>query len=293
MEALEPLRLAHRVGIETGDFEFSFLNANLFCLNSIEAGEPLVRVEKNVKSFCDLMATRKQETLLQLAKVFLQTIHHLMGFTNDPLALSGDILDFGDAFNHAKSTSNTSLATAILLERTLLAYVFNAYDLANEIADQWRENIFNIPPGAGIFTACYFVGLVSLAMARRCRKERRKHLRVAESNINRFRKWAGDSPHNCLDKLFLLEAERASILGQHKLAYEKYACANALAADSGCLWTQAIANERAGEHLVARGEHDVAKIYFGRACSLWEQWGALAKAQKLKEDLASNHLLTG
>jgi hypothetical protein len=228
------------------------------------------------------MATRKQAALLQLAKVFLQTVHHLMGVTSDPLSLSGDIIDFGEASLHATGTGNSTLKTAILVERTLLAYVFNSYEIADDLAGQWRGLIFSIPPGADIFSACYFDGLVALAIARRCKQRRRKNLRIAEAHIKRFKKWATDSPHNCLDKLFILEAERASLLGQHKLAYEKYACANALAADSGCTWSQAIANERASEHLAERGENELAAIYLNRACDLWEQWGAYAKSHRLR-----------
>jgi hypothetical protein len=282
------LQLARRVGLETGDFEFSFLNAALLCHNSIAAGVDLSKIEKNAKSFCDLMVSRKQATLLQRARTFLQTIHHLMGFTKDPLSLSGDIIDFGEALRYATETENLLLRTAILLERTLTAYFFNAYDLANELAGQWREHISIIPAGCGILIASFFDGLVALAVARRCRKGRRKHLRIADSHIKRFKKWASESPHNFVDKLFLLKAERASIFGHHKVAYEKYACANAFAADSGCLWSQAIANERAGEHLAARGEWDLARTYFSRACELWERWGACAKVQRLKADLESN-----
>lgn len=250
----------------------------------------MTRVEQNVKSFCDLMALRKQESLLQLGRVFLQTLHHLMGYTSDPLALSGDVVDFGDMYRHGTATGNETLTTAVMVERALISYVFNCYDLANELAGHWRHLIFNIPPGADIYAACLFDSLISMAFARKHKNGRAKYLRIADNHIRRFKKWSTCSPHNCADKLFLLEAERASIAGKANIAYEKYACANAFAADSGCLWVQAIVNERAAEHLVGRKQMDLAKIYFNRACQMWERWGASAKAMQLKADLESKNL---
>jgi hypothetical protein len=283
-EVLEPLRSAHRVGLETGDFEFSFLNSHLLSLSSIGAGVPLNVVEKDVNGFCQLMVTKKHESTLQLALVILQTIHHLMGLSEDPLAVAGNIADYGKALTHATKTDNTTFMMAILSQRTVLAYLFGANDLASELVTKWRH--FRFPSGPDMFLCCLFDGLVAATTARMHRQQRRNNLGILKKNIKALNRWARVAPSNCLDKLFLLEGEQASVQGDHELAYQKYTCANALAADSKCLWVQAIANEKAGEHLKARGECDLAKPFFHRAFALFEEWGAHAKAEQLKGHLS-------
>jgi tetratricopeptide (TPR) repeat protein len=280
---LEPLRYGHRVGLETGDFEFSFLTSHLFSLSSIQAGVPLNLVEKDVNGFCQLMVSKRHESTLQMAKVLLQTVHHFMGLTENPLSLSGDVIDYGKALDHATETDNAAFKMAILSQRTWLAYIFGSYDLASELVTKWRHFRYNSAPD--MFVSCLFDGLIAAAAARRHKQQRKRQLAILQENIKTFRKWARVSPNNCQDKLFLLVAEMASLRGDHELAFQKYTCANALAMDSKCLWSQALTNERAGEHLKALGECDLAKPFFRRACDLFAEWGAYAKVQQLKAQL--------
>ncbi len=281
-DTFEPLRHAHTVGLETGDVEFGFVSANFLCMNCFEAGVPLPCVERSLKTFCDMMAVRKQQPLLRLGMVALQAAHHLMGFTDDPLSLIGDVLDMREFLDVGETTIIPTVKTAMAFRRTFLAYIFDDLDLILELVDLWRGRIFNIPPSAIVLSACFVDGLVALMLARRRPHERKKHLRIADSQIRRFKRLANDSPQNCLDKLFLLQAEKASVMGNHKVAVKKYTCANALAADSGCLWSQAIANERAGEHLSLRGDTLQARKFIDRAIEVWGRWGATAKTRRLK-----------
>jgi predicted ATPase len=287
-ESLEPLRHAYRVGLETGDVEFGFMNALFLCMNSFEAGVPLPHVEKILRGFCDTMATRKQQPLLRLGMLTLQTIHHLMGLTDNPLSMSGNVIDFGETLDLLAESTNPMVRVGIEFRRTCLAYIFGNLDLVVELTKHWRNRMSRVPPSAVFISACFMDGLVALMMARRLVRERRKNLRIANAQIQRFKKLANHSPHNCLDKLFLLEAERASVLGNNMVALKKFTCANALSVDSGCLWSQAIANERAGEHLAACGDNVMARVFFCRAVEVWERWGATAKAQRLKQVLTSS-----
>jgi hypothetical protein len=279
-EILEPLRSAHRVGLETGDFEFSFLNSHIFGLSAIEAGVSLSQVEKDVNGFCQMMVTKRHESTLQLALVILQTVHHLMGLSVDPLAVAGDVTDYGKALDHAVETNNATFQMAILTQRTVLAYVFGANDLALELIAKWRH--FRFPSGPDMFLCCLFDGLVAATAARQHRQQRRSHLGILKNSIKALTRWARDAPSNCLDKVFLLEGELASLRGNHIVACQKYTCANALALDSKCFWVQALANERAAEHYKLRCEYDLAKPFFRRAVDLFAEWGAYAKAKRLR-----------
>jgi hypothetical protein len=114
----------------------------------------------------------------------------------------------------------------------------------------------------------FFIGsMVALAAAREGR-DVRKNLKFAKSAVKVFKVWATHSPHNCLDRLFLLEAELASVCGQNAKAYEKYTCAMAMTAHSGFLMMDALANERAARHLLAIDRliqrRELARIRWGK-----------------------------
>lgn len=283
LDTVEPLRHAHRIGLETGDFEFAFTIANLLFINSFHAGVPLPHLEKALKTCCDMMETRKQQQLLRrMCMIGLQTVHHLMGFTDDPLLSPGDVVDLATALDDLPETNNQMAGASLDLRRIFIAYVFGDCDLVVDIVKERLGRVYRFPQSALVMSGCILHGLVAAMMARRRPKERTKCLRILSRQIRRFKKWAYDSPQNCLDKLFLLRAESASVMGKHKVAVTHYINANALAADSGCLWLQAIANERAAEHLAQHGDAFAARAFFLRACEVWERWGASAKVRRLR-----------
>ena len=76
----------------------------------------------------------------------------------------------------------------------------------------------------------------------------------------------------------------ASVCGQPD-AYEKYVCSIALAIDSGFLYVQALAYERAARHFLALGQKARAEPFFQKACQGNEEWKGMAKLRKLQAEL--------
>jgi predicted ATPase len=282
---VEPLLHAHQVGMQTGDVLFAGLCANIYCFNAMDAGTPLGVIEREWRGFQEAMLSCGQKALVRMAMPAVQTVHHYMGLSEDPLSGKGDIFDYDEALQHAIKQQGVINVLGIRLNRMMVAYVFNDYVLAAantiEEKDYWK-----MPPTFER-VSCFFMGsMVALAVAREG-KEIRKNLKFAKNAVKVFKVWAIHSPHNCLDRLFLLEAELASVSGQNAKAYEKYVCAIAMTAHSGFRMMDALANERAARHLLAVGEVLDAEPYFRRACSSYDDWGGKAKLVRLQAEVDS------
>lgn len=283
--SLEPLHHAYRIGMQTGDIEFACLCANLYCYNAVDGGVPLDVIDRTWSSFSDVMVSNKQQAVLSMVFPSVQAVHHYMGLSDDPLAAKGDVLDYDEALQSAVENKRVTNIVGIKLCRMSVAYIFNAYDLAAEHCVDIRD-VWLIPPTFERVSVFTMYGLVSLQMVRQG-TETRKHLKLANQIIKTMKKFATHSPHNCLEKLFLLEAELASVSGKNDKAYEKYTCAIALAADSKILMMHAVANERAARHLLAIGKSAAAEPYFHKACASYEEWKGMAKVKQLQAEIDS------
>ena len=165
-----------------------------------------------------------------------------------------------------------------------LAYVFNAYELAAENCVIVLRDVWLTPTSYDRVSSQFYASLVCLAMARNGTNVR-KNIRVTKQILKRFKAWSTHSPHNCLGKKFLIEAELASVKGQNARAREKFYAAITMSRDSG-IFMRALSNERAARHfLTVGGDTPSALPYFEQACKFYKAWGGLAKVTRLQPEM--------
>jgi hypothetical protein len=99
-------------------------------------------------------------------------------------------------------------------------------------------------------------------------------------------KWSLDSPHNLTARLYLLQAEEASVKGDSKRAYAKYLIAISVARKEQLLHEEAIATERAARHMLRLNDFASASPLLQRSFHLYLEWGAMGKAEHLKNEFS-------
>jgi hypothetical protein len=272
---------AHRIGLLTGDLEFSALNANIYCFNKLWAGASLPETEMDLINFSKWMEAQKQEAALMIAKPCLFFIHVLMGKIKDPM----DSTCFDIALENAKTKKNQMLNISVSKEKMIIGYLFGHY---KEAAASFVKFEKGAPPSYSLIQALMCKGLVCLTLARQG-IQKRKHMQTAKRVIKYMEKAAKKCPHNYCDKLFLLEAEYASVRGKADDAYHKFTCAIGMAAASGFTFIHAVALERVGWHVFRQHNADIvlAESYFDQACTRYEEWGAYAKVEHLRNEVSS------
>jgi hypothetical protein len=278
-ETFEPLMKAHKVGLLTGDTEFAALNANIYCFYKMWAGTSLQEVEGVMLHFKGWMKAQKHESALKFSEPCLRTVQVLMGKSSEQV--DGSFLE--KKLENAIASKNSSVITGVFKQRMILNYLFgNFKEAAEAFVDTGIE-----PPHFGSILDLTFKALTCLALARQG-IDRRAHLRTVRGAIKELQRCSKQCPQNFSDKLFLVEGELASVLGKREEAYEKLICASGMASASDFKSIDAIALERMGWHLIRLPNADIklAQSYFDKACARWEEWGALAKAKHLREEVA-------
>jgi hypothetical protein len=286
-DALDHLLYAHRVGMQTGDIEYSCLCANLWSIGSTSAGVPLDEIEDQGTKFQITMKSRRQESLLRMSTHRLQTIRYYRGMDAD-MDETDSMLQFSIA-NNLQALSQT-----IYWTKAQTALLFNDLDRADKLAcvADLSKNLGRIPPNIKVHVM-FLNGMIAFAILGGCnigkpRRTRRQYKREGKVMLESFNSFAQGCPANFLASKLLLEAELAAVNGQVGLAMECYVCAIALAKDNGNLFVQALANERAGRYCFhSLCQRQTALSYFNHSLLAYTSWAALRKVDHLREELKS------
>jgi len=159
-----------------------------------------------------------------------------------------------------------------------VAYIFRNYDLAGDMMEKkWKLENNHYKRNDVFGLACFFDCLISIALALKMKED--KWTNHALECFEEVKKHADRTSHRVL----LLEAEMDTLMGKTDNVVSKYNSTIYAARESKHIHEEAIANERAGDFCLSKGDVR-ASHYHGEACRLYLQWGARGKAALLKRD---------
>ena len=167
----------------------------------------------------------------------------------------------------------------------MLGVYMNDLSSAKE-ADGLTKKLRRLLRGGGILSDQHFAfyeGLVCCQLAHFSKAPRRRRLRIRVENcLKRLRSVAVVNPANFQNKMFLLEAEFASLDCHANIFLPLYEKSIECAATEGLLHEQALACEKAAFSIL-REKPDLsnARPYIERARDLFEKWGAVVKLDRL------------
>jgi predicted ATPase len=283
LTCLGTLERAHRVGIRTGDIEFSMLSALTHAFMQFEF-MPLSYLAATYEGIREQALVYGQSVTEIMCRPFLQTIYNIMGEGNsDPQELCGRVLDA--ATLEMLRLSNGKRYIFCHFHAMMLAYLFGNYEKAAKYSKVLRP-LSDQPFGAlDAALIVLFDGLVSIQFSRipNHRRSRRRH---AQEQVKRMKHWAEYAPETFLCRQFLLQAELSSLDGKHSSVHAKYVGAIALAKDAGSLFQSALTNEHAGKYyLFIRKDRETATPFLREALVYYNRWGARAKAEHLAREV--------
>jgi predicted ATPase len=281
-DALDYVEKASKMGFLTGDIEYGTLEANVYCVNALDAGCPLVEVENRLRHNCTIMSSYNQDTELGFARILLQGVLNLKGQALDPLELTGEVLEESEAIKEMASRGNVTFLCFIYMMKLWAAYILGYYEQAERLAILSRNVDKVVFCAFDSCVQCFFDGMTALALAQEGRRE--GDIRVARNCLKRMTHWAKNCPSNCLHKRYLLEAEFAVLRNKHALAIEKFTSGIVLAREQDFLHEQAIGHERLGRHLLRIGDKATGESELHKAVRVFEAWGAKGKVIIMKKE---------
>jgi predicted ATPase len=276
-ESREPLQLAHRSALKTGDMEGSALAAYVYLIMSFHAGIPLGDLEQDARAYCQTMASFSQTMGLLFALPYWSFVCGLSG--NSACLLSGEVRDGESAFNRAVKEGNKVAISQCYINRAVACCFRGDYrdalDMAHRSHKMMKEKSVSL---------CFYEGLSFLVVAQTATgRSRRQYERRGRKHTKILKDWARKCPANFLNKQALLEAELAVLKGEIAVALSWYNQSIETAAQEGFVHEEALAFERLGQYQCSLGNLNIATPYFDRARDLYKHWGAITLVDRMEE----------
>jgi PAS domain S-box-containing protein len=283
----EPIPLlveAYQEGVETGDFESAGYAAYYVCHNSFFAGEELTQLEQKTVIYSKAIDQIRRESPSNWLTVLRQTILNLLDRSENPSRLVGQVCNEEEALSHAIAVKDGAVIQILYLHKVMLCYLFEEHHQAEQTAILARQHFEEVSAITILPIFCFYHSLALLSLSLDAsNSEKAAWLNCVNTNQEKMQKWAEHAPMNYLHKFYLVEAEKARVLGQFLEAEEFYERAIAGAAENEFIQEEALAYELAAKHYLARGREKIAQTYMKEAHYCYDRWGATAKVKDLEK----------
>jgi signal transduction histidine kinase/CheY-like chemotaxis protein len=282
-ETLKPLQEAYQHGLETGDFEYAAYSAYMYAGKSYFVGHELTTLEHEMALYSQTISQFEQKIPFYMTELHRQVVLNLMGQAEDPCCLAGPAYDEKKMLPLHLDANDKTAIFSLYFHKLILDYLFRAYPQAVEHADRAEPYLGSATVSASFFVFHFYDSLARLAVFPNAPKpERRTILKKVATNQKKIKKWARHAPMNHLHKWYLIEAERARVLGYDRDAREYYDKAIALAQENEYINEKALAHELAARFHLGREQAHLAQYHLREAHYAYSQWGARAKVQDLE-----------
>ncbi|MEM7129238.1 MAG: AAA family ATPase [Chloroflexota bacterium] len=283
-ELLPDLSEAFRTGVEIGDLEYASNVASAYCQMSYVVGQNLLELEQDMAKYSQAIKEFKQTAALRWNLINWQGILNLMGRSDDPCRLVGEVYDEEKMLPRHLETNHYGALCHVYIWKLRLCYRFQQFHQAFENLIQ-MEQYFAVAEGTAVAPLAYlYSSLARLALFEEASDlEKEDILEKVAINQEKMKLWAENAPMNYLHKYYLVEAEHARISGKNMEARDYYDRAIALAQEHEYLNEVSLAFELAARFYLDKGESRLAGHYMREAYSAYQRWGALAKVKDLEE----------
>ncbi|GAB4376260.1 MAG: hypothetical protein Kow00121_23070 [Elainellaceae cyanobacterium] len=278
----QPLLEAYQIGLETGDLEFAAYCLHCYCFQSYAVGKALMEVEREMTIYNEAIRQTKQETALIKNQIFQQAIANLRDSVN-PTRLVGKFYNEETGLPQHEAANDGTAIFDVYFNKLFLCYLFSEYTQAIE-ASAMAESYLNRVTGTPLGSFYYlYDSLARLETYPGSRSPAQKEIleKVVASQV-KMKEWAHYAPMNHLHKYYLVEAEKARVLGQLLEAEEFYEQAIQGARENEYLQEEALAYELAAKFYLSRNREKFAQTYMKEAHYCYQRWGSAAKVRDLE-----------
>ena len=286
-EVLTGFREAYEIGLETGNFEWTFYASIHYCFYSLLTSDKNLRSLANeIVGYMDTFRQLKQTSSLHHYQMMQQFISNLANEVATPDHLSGLWYDETEMLPRHVTMNDKMSIFVLHFYKLMLCYLFQAYPNAVTNAIIIEKYIHSGVAAALPFIPIFYFydSLAHLAIyLDSSLSEQKRILAKVQTNQEKMKKWADHAPPNCLHKYYLVEAEQARVLEQDGEAREHYDKAIEAAREHRYLNEEALANELAARFYLTKDNLKLAQLYLIEARNGYARWGATTKVKALEE----------
>jgi histidine kinase len=273
----------YQAALDSGDKEFAAWALMMRAMQGFYLGRELGEREPETARYVKIIDQLEQTAALHPTEATHQTILNLMGKSDDPTRLVGEVFDEPSMLALHHATGESFAICNVHLNQAMLCYLMG--DPAGAVRNAAALEPFAAGMVSLIHVAVFYLydSLARLALDAGLSPEDRaaSRARVARQQAQ-FMAWASFAPANHLHKHLLVEAELARVDGRVVEARGLFRRAIELARESEYQQEEALGNELLGELWLGDHEPELARVYLGKARHLYELWGAVAKVRQME-----------
>jgi len=285
--ALEGSRKGYVIGMECGDFDYALYNANHYICFALFSRVGLTQIENDASIFCQQMLDFKLNPIWIVTLPMWQLSLNLIGYpVDDRGVLSGEELDL-EQFQAHLGNGNLLAKQILIVFRTLLALIFDRYDILEELFTPFvsgRDKVFR-----GHFTNfsnSFYEGIMSYRLYHHTKK--RKYRKQGRLSTKRLHKWVDDGVLDCIPVAACLRAEQMVVEDKKRrnkpAILREYRRAIVGAQELGVWQWEAMFHERVFQILAEiYGDVVGSELFLKQAVSCYDRWEAFSKVEWLKQ----------
>ncbi len=282
-ETLAILSEGYRSGVETGEFEFAGYCAFYVCDHSYFIGHELTDLEQKMGRYSNAISQIRRENPFYWVAMFRQVVLNLLGQSKNPTCLVGEVYNEEQWLPLAIQANDRLGIHLLYLNKLILSYLFGEKDQAVQNAVRAEHYLDGVTAMVVVPLWHFYDSLAHLSVFVEAAKQGKQAiLNRVNTNQEKMRQWAHHAPMNFLHKFYLVEAEKARVLGQVLEAEEFYEQAIAGAKENEYIQEEALAYELAAKFYLERGRDKIAQTYMQEAHYTYTCWEAKAKVADLQ-----------
>jgi signal transduction histidine kinase len=282
-ETLPIVSEGYQSGVETGEFEFAGYCAFFVCDHSYFIGHELTELEQKMATYGNAISQIRRDNPFHWVAMFRQAVLNLLGRSKNPSRLIGDVYNEEQWLPFAIQANDRLGLHLLYLNKLILCYLFAEKHQAAQNAVSAGQYLDGVTAMVVVSIFHFYDSLAHLGVfADVSNPEQEALLNRVNTNQERMQKWAHHAPMNHLHKFYLVEAEKARVLGQVLEAEECYERAISGASENKYIQEEALAYELAAKFYLERGRLKIAQTYMKEAHYAYRRWGAKAKVEDLE-----------
>jgi predicted ATPase/signal transduction histidine kinase/ActR/RegA family two-component response regulator len=279
-ESLEPLRISYQTGLERGDVEYCSYASSSYSFHLLLSGKNLHWAKHEMITYNQLPKSLSKGSLSHYNKPLIQIASNLLGENDDPLSLTGDYFDEGEAFEGIFAMKNNSRMFVAFTYKMILVYLSGELEKGLVFAQTATRFATNVRGTHFEALFSFFFALLNIAVYR-TRRQDSAGLKTAITHYNKLRKLSRHIPINLEHRVFLLEAEIYAAKGKSEEAAACYDKAIKASNVNRHPHEAALANELCGKYWHQKGQHKMALTYLSAALEGYKEWGCILKVRLL------------
>ena len=285
---MKPFYRGYESGMATGDIERGFINIYCYLEYCLRTGKKLTDLDKDYAFYANQMKSHDQTMQYNLSRLHWQTVRVLLGQSDDPLVLKGDIFDMdveAKAYDKDRVIKNSFKLRQLNLYRLMCEDKVGA-KFATQLWKDHKKSFGEFGPGT--VEHDFLNTTVALVCLGTCRKmNTKKYIKLGKRAHKHVKQLGKNGNPNFLHFDQLIEAEVAAMKGSISTAKKHYENAIMLAARNGSISDQALASERYGDYMSTCDDENEALYRWQQARGLYDEWGAIAKVEQVESKLST------